>query len=114
MTSYHLLLQVYRAVFNRLYRDFLKSPPENHDLSSPPKGLTRLDFGNIHINDNVSICKVLLILSCSMLQRIEKYLGSPTATSVGKSPARPTVLDGVCAGVSVSETIMAVNNSQTS
>lgn len=113
VTSYHSLLRIYRAVFNRLYKDFLRTPPKDLNPRSPSKTLTRLNFGNIHINDNVSICQVLLNLSCGMLQRIEKYLGLPTVTSVGRSLARPTALDGVSVVVSLSETLMARENSQT-
>lgn len=110
VTSYVLLVRIYRRVLNGVYDDFRKSPSSSVRSSALPA----LQFGNFQVDDNVSIrLQVLLELSCSMLQRISKCMGMPgMGISAGHGARRSIPEVGSSVVGSLAKVILQAESSQ--
>lgn len=73
LATYCHLVQVYRAVFTKLYRLFLIIPPAD---AASILLLPSLQFGQFHMDGNLTVqVQVLIELGSSMLEKIERTLG---------------------------------------
>lgn len=97
LATYCHLVRVYRAIFTHLYQLFLIIPPAD---AAAFLLLPSLQFGHFHMDGNLTVqVQVLIELSSSMLEKIERTLGlshgstreaggeaSPVSCILGDSP----------------------------
>lgn len=107
LATYCHLVRVYRAIFTHLYQLFLIIPPAD---AAAFLLLPSLQFGQFHMDGNLTVqVQVLIELSSSMLEKIERTLGLSHGSD-READGEPNPVSYILAGsplVSIRDHIMA-------